>query len=307
MSLTLDALTVLDAIDRRGSFAAAAEEIYRVPSAISYTVQKLEQDLDITIFDRSGHRATLTPAGKALLEEGRNLLRAAQDLENHVKHIATGWEGRLSIALESIIPVSRILPLVQNFYTENSGTQIQIRKEVLGGTWDALVTGRADLLIGASSDGLPVGGYSSMALGEFKMLFTVSPDHPLADADEPISSSSILKHRAVAIADTSRQLAPRTTGLLTGQDVLTVPDMESKIEAQINGLGVGYIPEHLIESALAEGKLIIKKVENESRRREVVIAWRSNHKGNALKWFINKLENPDLQQALLSCQGTLPL
>ena len=300
MSLTLDALTVLDAIDRRGSFAAAAEEIYRVPSAISYTVQKLEQDLDITIFDRSGHRATLTPAGKALLEEGRNLLRAAQDLENHVKHIATGWEGRLSIALESIIPVNKILPLVQSFYTENSGTQIQIRKEVLGGTWDALITGRADLIIGASSDGLPVGGYSSMALGEFKMLFTVSPNHPLADANEPISSSAILKHRAVAIADTSRQLAPRTTGLLTGQDVLTVPDMESKIEAQINGLGVGYIPEHLIESALADGKLIIKKVENESRRREVVTAWRSNHKGNALKWFINKLEDPDLQQTLLT-------
>ena len=45
MRLTLDALAVLDAIDRRGSFAAAAEELHRVPSAVTYQVQKLEEDL----------------------------------------------------------------------------------------------------------------------------------------------------------------------------------------------------------------------------------------------------------------------
>lgn len=300
MSLTLDALTVLDAIDRKGSFAAAAEEIYRVPSAISYTVQKLEQDLDITIFDRSGHRAALTPAGKALLEEGRHLLRAAHDLENHVKRISTGWEAELSIAVEAIISLSKFIPLVEDFYSENSGTRIQVRKEVLAGAWDALVTGRADLVIGASGEGLPGGGYSSMPLGEFDMVFAVAPDHPLANSNEPINSSNIMKHRAVAIADTSRQLAPRSMGLLTGQDVLTVPDMESKIEAQIYGLGVGYIPAHFIETEIADGKLIIKQVENETRRREVLIAWRSDHQGKALKWFRNKLEDPDIQKNLLS-------
>ena len=57
MKLSLDGLLVLDAIARKGSFAAAAEELHRVPSAITYTVQKLEQDLGVTLFDRSGHRA----------------------------------------------------------------------------------------------------------------------------------------------------------------------------------------------------------------------------------------------------------
>ena len=56
MRLTLDALTVLDAIDRNGSFAAAAEELHRVPSAMTYAVQKLEQDLGVSIFGRRGHR-----------------------------------------------------------------------------------------------------------------------------------------------------------------------------------------------------------------------------------------------------------
>ena len=76
MRLSLDALLVLDAIDRKGSFAAAAVELHRVPSAITYTVQKLEEDLDVLLFDRRGHRAKLTAAGRELLDEGRHLLRA---------------------------------------------------------------------------------------------------------------------------------------------------------------------------------------------------------------------------------------
>ena len=98
MRLSLDALLVIDAIDRKGSFAAAAHELHRVPSAVTYTVQKLEQDLDVLLFDRRGHRAKLTPAGHELLNEGRHLLHAAVDLESRVKRVATGWEAELRMA-----------------------------------------------------------------------------------------------------------------------------------------------------------------------------------------------------------------
>ena len=53
----------MDAIDRRGSFAAAADELGRVPSALSYTMQKLEEELDVVLFDRSGHRTKFTNVG----------------------------------------------------------------------------------------------------------------------------------------------------------------------------------------------------------------------------------------------------
>ena len=54
MRISLDSLAVLDAIARNGSFAAAAEALHKVPSALTYTVQKLEQQLGLVIFDRSG-------------------------------------------------------------------------------------------------------------------------------------------------------------------------------------------------------------------------------------------------------------
>ena len=195
MKLTLDALNVLDAIDRSGSFAAAAESLYRVPSAISYTIQKLEQDLGTAIFDRSGHRAVLTPAGKTLLKEGRRLLFAAHELEGQVKRIATGWETELRIAMDTIIPASSLLPLIADFYTEhtsaksdcpaaqNKGTQLQLQQEVLGGTWDALVSNRVDLVIGASGEAPAGAGYRHFSLCEFNMVFAVAPNHPLATAE----------------------------------------------------------------------------------------------------------------------------
>ncbi len=52
-ALTLEALRVMDAIDHQGA-AAAADELGRVPSALSYTMQKLEEELDVVLFDRFG-------------------------------------------------------------------------------------------------------------------------------------------------------------------------------------------------------------------------------------------------------------
>jgi len=312
MKLTLDALTVLDAIERHGSFAAAAETLFRVPSAVSYTMQKLEQDLGTAIFDRSGHRAVLTPAGKTLLDEGRRLLLATEELECQVKRIATGWETELRIAVDTIIPMTALLPLADDFYAthtkpdapdaQRKGTQLKFLHEVLGGTWDALATGRADLIIGASGDGPAGGGFSSLPLSKFNMVFAISPSHPLAAADKPLTSADILKHRAVVIADSSRQLAPRSVGLLSGQETFSVPDMHSKLQAQIQGLGVGYLPQHWAQAAIDEQRLIVKTLHAPPAGNTNHIAWRSDNQGKALQWFVEKLQQAEIQAQLLSCR-----
>src|SRR3954470_4286564 len=257
MRLSLDMLQVVDAIDRKGSFAAAAEELHRVPSAITYSVRQLEEGLGIPLFDRSGHRAVLTPAGRELLGEGRRLLRAAADLECRVQQVAKGWEAELRIAVDTVIGMDRLYGMVAEFYGENSGTRLRLAQEVLGGTWDALESGRADLAIGASGD-VPAGrSFSMQTLGRIDMVFVAAPFHPLAKMREPIPAAEIQAHRAVSVADTSRLLAPRTVGLLSGQDVLTVPTMEAKVSALVAGLGVGHVPRWMAERERHPGRLKI--------------------------------------------------
>lgn len=303
MRLSLDALLVLDAIDRKGSFAAAAAELHRVPSAITYTVQKLEEDLDLLLFDRRGHRAKLTAAGRELLQEGRHLLRAADDLESRVKRVATGWEAELRIAYDDVIPAGGLLRVVDEFRRESCPTRIRLAVEVLGGCWDALATGRADLAVGASGEGPAGGGYSMRELGGIEWVFAVSPSHPLAAAPEPLTPEEIRRHCAVAVADSSRNLPPRTLGLIGGQDVLTVPSIRAKLEAQVMGLGVGNLPRYLAEPLVAARRLLVKRTAERRIVGQLHLAWKTAHRGKALQWFLKKLQEPGALQRLLSLEN----
>ncbi len=300
MRLTLDALTVIETIQRKGSFAAAAAELRRVPSAITYAVQKLEEDLDVLLFDRRGHRAQLTEAGRELLQEGSQLLQAASELEARVKRVATGYEIELRIAIDDIIPSEPLHPLLQEFYQQACGTRLRMMTEVYGGAWDALATNRADLVIGAPGESPAGGGYSTRALGSFQWLFAVAPTHPLAKAPEPIPPQEILKYRSIAAADSSRNLPPRTSGLLTGQDVLTVPDMRMKIAFQVAGLGVGYLPAHLARAQADAKRLVIKQTLESKTDVQMFVAWRTGNKGKALRWWLDKLNNAELLKHLLN-------
>lgn len=298
MKISLDLLHILDAIDRHGSFTAAAAALHRVPSALSHAVAKLESDLGIPLYLREGRRALLNEAGRTLLEDGRHLLRAADELERRVQRIATGWEAELRIAIDMIMPVERLYPIIERFYQEGHQTQIRLSYEVLGGSWDALATERADLVIGAPGDMPARGGMSSRYLCDSQLIFVVAASHPLATEDKALSSNELRRHRAVVIADTSRELAARTVGLQDGQESLRVPNMQAKAAAQIAGLGVGHLPRWLAEGAIADGRLIEKKLAEPRSPMPCHLAWRSRHAGKALQWFLRHLDNPGVSQAL---------
>ena len=241
LRLSLDALEVVDAIARRGSFAAAAEEIHRTTSTLSYTVKKLEQDLGVRIFDRSGHRAVLTEHGRLLLEEGRTLIDTAAAMERRVRRLGSGWEAEVSLAVNEILPLRVLTPVIARFYSEGHPTRIRLATEVLGGAWESLAGDRADIAI----TDVPLGASPQFAhrnIGAVRFVFVVAPDHPLAREPQPLRAAAIRRHRVVVAADSARSSAPRSTGIATAADVLTVSSLRAKLEAQIAGLGVGFLP-----------------------------------------------------------------
>lgn len=298
-AITIDALKVLDAIDRRGSFAGAATELFRVPSAISYTVQKLEEDLDIDIFDRSGHRAKLTSAGRYLLDEGRALLDATDALAHATKQIAQGWETRIKIAVNSLLPIEALFPAVSEFQALGVPVEIQLIEEVFGGAWDALQCRRVDLVFGADSFSRPAGPFTTRTLGQIPFKYAVAPDHPLTRETGPVSEEALAQYPAIVAADTSRHLQPATAGIFSRQRTITVSNLDQKISAQSAGLGVGWLPEPRIRDLLASGQLIELDVE---AVRQPAILHLVRHQegaggnevcqGNALKWFWDRLSQP---------------
>lgn len=298
MRLSLEALQIVDAIDRTGSFAGASRELHRVPSTISYSVAKLEEDLGVQVFERLGPRVALTAAGQALLKEGRYLLRAAGDLEQRVRRVATGWETELAVGIDAVFAVAALADDVRAFYAMQPSTRLRLAQEALSGSWEALLDRRVDVMVGAPGDGPAGGGFVAQPIGQLRWVFAVAPQHPLAQATAPLGRNDLQRYRAIALADSARLLAPRTVGLVLGQDTLTVPTMQAKFDCQVDGLGFGFLPEPCARAAMAAGLLVEKAVEEPKPDETFYLAWRSGEAGAALRWWQQRMATPGVFERL---------
>jgi DNA-binding transcriptional LysR family regulator len=168
-----------------------------------------------------------------------------------------------------------------------------------------LSCGQADLALGVVMDDNTKTGLQREALGTVDFVFAVAPHHPLARRPEPLSDSVLRQHRAVAIADSVQHGASVSLGLLTGQDVFTVDNMTAKLDAQVRGLGIGFLPLCLAQPQVDSGHLIIKQVERAQQQIRSSYAWRSrgngeqSGQGRALQWWLAQLRSPVTRAALL--------
>ncbi|HMS04395.1 MAG TPA: LysR family transcriptional regulator [Burkholderiaceae bacterium] len=300
--LTPDALAMVQRIAASGSFAAAARALGMVPSALTYRVRQIEEALDVLLFDRSTRQARLTEAGHELVREAGRLLTELDGVTHRVRRVATGWEPQLTLSVDTVIDRKVIMELCEAFYAESPPTRIRLRQEVLTGTLERLLVGQADVAIGVGVETSTVPGIQVAPLGSLRFAFVAAPGHPLAQAREPLATELIRQYRSVAIADSVSSGGGVTIGVLPAQDVFTVPDMPAKIEAQLRGLGVGFLPACVAAPYLADGRLVEKRVEHSERRIHLHYAWRKTSaaaRGKALQWWLARLESPATRRALL--------
>ncbi|MGF1719238.1 LysR family transcriptional regulator [Vibrio kyushuensis] len=284
--LTLEALYILDAIDRRGSFASAAKELDRAPSSLTYQIQKLEQDLDLMIFDRSGHKAAFTEVGRLILEQGRHILQASQDLVGKASALANGWELELTVAFDGIIPVNNFFPLVAKL-EEISNTKVKLQEEILAGCWESLAVGRADILICPKVGMIPQ-DLKTQKLGSMSMVWVAANDHYIHNRVGEFNEQERQKYKVIAIADTAQEHPIQTVNVLDKQPRLTVTSFHAKVDALIAGLGIGTLPKQVAERLIAEGKLCLIDG-GQQQDIDIVMAWRRSNMGNAKNWSIQYL------------------
>ncbi len=301
-ALSADNLALIEAVARLGSMAAAARELGMVPSALTYRIRQIEDALDVLLFDRSARRAALTPAGSELLRAGEHLLNEFDAVAQRVKRVATGWEPQLTIAADALIARDTLFELCEAFYATGAPTRLRLRDETLSGTLEVLQNGLADIALGISGE-ISSPGLQSAPLGAVSFVYAVAPHHPLATHVGSLCEEDIRPHRAVAVADSTQRGRGVSHNLLPGQDVLTVPSMHHKLEAQLRGLGAGFLPLTLAQPYIAAGRLVVKPVQQTERQIRVVYGWRATRvagdSGRALRWWLEQLKHANTREALL--------
>lgn len=297
--LTLDELALLEAIRESGSLSQAAVQLGKAPSTVSHAARQLEEKFDALLFDRRRYRLQLTPAGLLLAEEAKRLTEDVARLTRRVKQVANGWEDRLWIVMDELLEFESILPVVDAFDKLKSDVGLRLTHEVLGGVWEALRDGRADLVLGATNEPPAIPSLQWLELGEVEWVFAVSPRHPLARIRTPLTRDHIARHRSVAVADSSRLSAGRVYGVVGGQATLAVPSMYAKIVAQRDGFGVGWLPRQRVQSLLERGELVEKATADPREPNKLYVAWRGDQGGRALKWWIDQIRQPRLAERLV--------
>ncbi|MCK7499487.1 MAG: hypothetical protein MZW92_60640 [Comamonadaceae bacterium] len=298
---------------RRGSFAAAAQALLRVPSALTHAGEEAGRGPGrASCSYRQGRRALLTPAGRMLLDEGRHLLRAAGDLECRVQARGHrlgertahrgGCDHRLRRAAAAAGKTSTARP---------SGTRLRLSYEVLGGCWDALPTGRADLAVGAPGDAavrrrLPARGRSAtcrirVRRGARATRWPSAPE-PIAPRRHPAASRDRRRPTPRAQLPRAQQRPALGPGRAHGART-----WRPRSRAQVAGLGVGYLPV-AARPRRSRGRTpgAARGGGTEAGRCPCISHGATNTRGKALDWLVERLQDETLRRALLGLPPPSP-
>ena len=253
-SFTLQQLQCFDAVAAEGSFQAAAQKLHRSHPTVFTAVKNLEHQLGIALLDRDGYRAALTDAGRSFHARTRVFLAEAGLLQNHASQLAMGEESELTVVLGDLCPLPQVLGLLRRFFDHHPTVRLNLVFEALGGPWERLLDGEADLIIHHvdSSDQR----LESIKLFPLRFIPVVAPrflDFPVTDR---ITPEQMRGYPQCVIRDTSRHTARRDYFLIEGARSWTVSDQLMKKEIIMQGMGWGHMPGFLVERELKSGRLI---------------------------------------------------
>lgn len=293
MKISTEMLRSVVAIADCGGLNKAAARLNKAPSTLSHALQRYEQDLGVAVFERAGKRLILTRAGEQLIERGRLLLEQMSELEHDILIAEEGWDDDLRVAVADVVPKDWLIANLAPLRGKYPRTNVVVTLEVLSGTWDAVLSARADLTVGAPLTPPAGTDLERRFLGNIDFVMAVAPSHPLAGETEPVSKHRLRRYAIAVIPDTSRTLQPMTFNVAPYQPHIVVPDMSTKIMVQRQGLAYGSLPRHLIREDLASGDLVEIDIAYDNWIEPLYLAWKKGNAGGPLTHLRERLEEAD--------------
>jgi DNA-binding transcriptional LysR family regulator len=274
------------AVAKAGGFRRAAEALGVEQSALSRRVRRLEEDLGVSLFQRSVRGTAPTNAGAVFIRRVEGLFEGLASAISDARAAGRGQTGHLRIGLSFSLRSMGLLSLIDRFHGAHPRVRIEMSEGSAGAHLDAVADQRLDVAI--LPGGMRVTGLDISVLWEEDLLVALPSDHPKA------ASSSI---RLADIAKTRLLISERDIGRgpfaslvqTTGLDV-EVLDAGAALLLEQTRMGFGLTL--LGAGALAQIRpglgLVFRPLAQDGQRRlSVAAAWSASNDNPALRRFMS--------------------
>lgn len=249
--MTYDQILTLEMIIKTGSFKAASEHMSKSQPSLSQAIKKLEEEFQITLFDRDNYRATLTPTGKAFYKKAIGAIETFRELETYGLELSKEIESEINISLDAICPLEKFSPMFENFFQPHITTSLNLNIDLLEGLKQKLSNHEVDFAIGSLQAGLDEFDYRQLMA--IDMIPVIAKKHL-----KEVKASLSLFRRIPQIVLTSSAKADSSNivGSFAGAKHWFTSDIFMKEQLIANGLGWGRLPYHQVCDKLDSGELV---------------------------------------------------
>lgn len=253
-AMTLDQLEVLVAIEEAGSFSGAARRLRRSQGAVSYHVAALEAQLGLALFDRSGHSARWTEAGRAVLARAVEVLDGLAALRATARGLGQGTEAEVVVAVDVMCSPGWLAATLGRFEAAWPHVRLTLRS----GTLDTVVewVRGGDAALGITGMSALPDGLVARVCAQVPWVVVCAPSHALASAPAPIDDAALARHTHLIVSDEGAGAARGPGEVFPSTRRWHVGDMGLRLALLEAGLGWSMMPLARVADALATGRLV---------------------------------------------------
>ncbi|OAN16741.1 LysR family transcriptional regulator [Photobacterium jeanii] len=254
--MKLDDLRTLIAIAQHGSFRAAASSLAIPPATLSRRLQRLEDTLGSQLVIRDSRNVALTPLGKSYVERCQPLIASLEAATSEIQDCSHDTpRGALRVSAPVGLLTYQLMPLFNQFLAQYP--EITLSLTHLSNQQHDYSPEQYDVAFRVGQQ--PDSSFAAAAIGESQRILVASPSY-LSQHGTPSSPSELEQHaRLASVPEFEWALTCKDTNKtvrLHSPVRIAIADLNSVMQAAINGLGIACLPNYVVASAIKEQQLV---------------------------------------------------